>query len=265
VIGNPIRYFNTVNRYRDVIVAPDNKSFYVLSDDRNATQTLDGSESTKTLDNPGTVLYFKWIDPDLNIELDSAICQGTTIAFGELEISEGGAYEQVFTSVNGEDSTVLMQVHVIDTPVVDLGADLELVVGNTIELSVPAEYVNYQWSTGETSPKVLFTASAAGTYTVSVEVTNANGCVGSDQILLSVTDPLGLNKSGNWSVFPNPIQSSFQVDGVQAIERVTMLNLSGKEVKSWTPSKSYELSVTPPGVYLLLVNGRLVTKIIIDE
>ena len=47
IIGNPIRYFNTVNRYRDIIVTDDNKSFYVLSDDRGATQTSDGSESTK--------------------------------------------------------------------------------------------------------------------------------------------------------------------------------------------------------------------------
>ncbi len=55
--GAPRAYFATTNRYRAVAVAPDGRTFYVITDSENWTQGPDGLP-TNVLENPGTVLEF---------------------------------------------------------------------------------------------------------------------------------------------------------------------------------------------------------------
>ena len=58
--GEPIPYFKTINRYRDVAVGPDGRTFYVITDSANWTVGADGLP-TDVLENPGTVLEFTYI------------------------------------------------------------------------------------------------------------------------------------------------------------------------------------------------------------
>jgi PQQ-dependent dehydrogenase (s-GDH family) len=57
VIEEAVPYFKTTNRYRDVEVAPDRRTFYVITDSRNWTLGPDGIP-TDVLENPGTILEF---------------------------------------------------------------------------------------------------------------------------------------------------------------------------------------------------------------
>lgn len=49
--------FKTTNRYRDVAVNPDGRTFYVITDRQGATGSVDGG-ATSELENRGSVLEF---------------------------------------------------------------------------------------------------------------------------------------------------------------------------------------------------------------
>jgi PQQ-dependent dehydrogenase (s-GDH family) len=62
VAGPPIEVFKTTNRYRDIAVAPDQRTFYVVTD--NDGRTLDDKGApVRVVANPGAVLEFKYSAP----------------------------------------------------------------------------------------------------------------------------------------------------------------------------------------------------------
>ena len=61
--GEPIAYFKTTNRYRDVAVGPDGRTFYVITDSANWTLGPDDLP-TNELENPGTILEFRYTGSD---------------------------------------------------------------------------------------------------------------------------------------------------------------------------------------------------------
>ncbi len=63
LVGEPIPYFKTTNRYRDVAVGPDGRTFYVITDSGNWTLGPDGIP-TNVLENPGTILEFTYTGGD---------------------------------------------------------------------------------------------------------------------------------------------------------------------------------------------------------
>jgi PQQ-dependent dehydrogenase (s-GDH family) len=61
-VGAPVAYFKTVNRYRDIAVAPDGIHFYVATDGDGRTVGTDGA-LTRELANPNAVLEFVYGAP----------------------------------------------------------------------------------------------------------------------------------------------------------------------------------------------------------
>lgn len=59
VSGAAMPYFKTTNRYRDLAINPDGRTFYVITDNDNNTQDPAG-HPTATLDNPGALLTFTY-------------------------------------------------------------------------------------------------------------------------------------------------------------------------------------------------------------
>ena len=57
--GSPVAYFKTVNRYRDVVVAPDGLRLYVVTDVDGRSVDSTGA-LTRDLANPGAVLEFRY-------------------------------------------------------------------------------------------------------------------------------------------------------------------------------------------------------------
>jgi PQQ-dependent dehydrogenase (s-GDH family) len=58
-VGDPVAYFKTGNRYRDVAVSPDGRKIYVVTDSDSRTVGPDGV-LTRTLANPGAILEFTY-------------------------------------------------------------------------------------------------------------------------------------------------------------------------------------------------------------
>jgi len=64
-VGDPVVYFKTGNRYRDIVVAPDGLRLYLATDPAGRTVDLSGS-LTRELVNPGAVLEFRYEGPAHN-------------------------------------------------------------------------------------------------------------------------------------------------------------------------------------------------------
>jgi len=59
VVGGPIEYFKTTNRYRDLAVAPDQRTFYIITDNDGRTMDDKGAP-VRVVANPGAILEFKY-------------------------------------------------------------------------------------------------------------------------------------------------------------------------------------------------------------
>jgi PQQ-dependent dehydrogenase (s-GDH family) len=58
IVGDTMQLFYTQNRYRDIVIHPDGKSFFLITDQSGRTSTLNGLNATSTLQNPGAILRF---------------------------------------------------------------------------------------------------------------------------------------------------------------------------------------------------------------
>jgi len=56
--GDTLQHFYTPNRYRDIVVAPDGKTFYILTDETGRTSGPSGLTVESNLQNPGNILKF---------------------------------------------------------------------------------------------------------------------------------------------------------------------------------------------------------------
>lgn len=88
------------------------------------------------------------------------------------------------TDGNGCEAMDSANVTFFANPVVDLGADQQFCEGLTTLLDAGAGFTSYLWN-DFTTGQTLFVDGAvtgAGTFTYSVQVTDANGCIGNDEI-----------------------------------------------------------------------------------
>ncbi|NND08801.1 MAG: T9SS type A sorting domain-containing protein, partial [Saprospiraceae bacterium] len=58
VVGDTMQLFYTQNRYRDIAVHPNGKSFYLITDERGSTSDASGLNIMRTMVNPGAILKF---------------------------------------------------------------------------------------------------------------------------------------------------------------------------------------------------------------
>ena len=59
-VGEPEEVFRTTNRLRDMAIAPDGRTFYIVTDNNGRTLDPQG-QPTRSLDQPGSLLEFVWI------------------------------------------------------------------------------------------------------------------------------------------------------------------------------------------------------------
>lgn len=100
----------------------------------------------------------------------------------KIGIQTSGDYKVTITSSTGcsiLDSTVVA-VHPL--PVVNLGSDLDICPGNSVNLDAGNQGSTYSWNTSATSQSIM--ASNSGDY--SVLVTDSNGCQNSDTLHLTL-------------------------------------------------------------------------------
>ncbi|WP_430813612.1 T9SS type B sorting domain-containing protein [Carboxylicivirga sp. RSCT41] len=102
--------------------------------------------------------------------------------------TQTGTYSLTVWTSEGCSKTETIDITVMAAPVLSLD-DQTACEGNVAMLTAPAGYTSYNWSTGETSQSISVSSSA--TYTL--EVTDANGCVASDDVQVTFYEPLAID------------------------------------------------------------------------
>jgi hypothetical protein len=143
--------------------------------------------------------------PDPNLTGPAGLCPDDTItlqvgSFDQILWSNGstdtllsvdtpGLYSLTVTDNFGCSNTASTDIQAFTAPQPEIIGDTIICFGDAVPLLADIPYNTYQWSTGATTPAILFDTSGI----VTLSVTNAEGCTGSDSILISLNDSIALS------------------------------------------------------------------------
>lgn len=124
-------------------------------------------------------------------------------------------------------------------------------------------YVNSVLTESSASPSLFFDNEIVE---VVLEATSTIGCLNYDTLQLDFIPPLGVSKSGDISIYPNPTAGMASIVSPQSIEFLRVITISGKEVLRITSlNDAINLSSLSDGVYIIefeLTNGKERLKIL---
>ncbi|HRO75269.1 MAG TPA: GEVED domain-containing protein [Crocinitomicaceae bacterium] len=162
--------------------------------------------------------------PVVNLGLDTVICAGNTVTLNAqntgatftwsdnssaqtLAVTATGEYSVIVENANGciGKDTIVVTINAL--PIVNLGLDTAICAGATLTLDAQNTGSTFTWSDNSTAQTLAVTT--AGTY--SVTVTNANGCIAKDTVVVT-TNPLPT--AGSLSATNDVCAFDFGVTGV---------------------------------------------------
>ena len=173
-----------------------------------------------------------------------------------------------------ESSRTPAEVTLLPLPVVELGNDTSIETGTTLTLDA-GSFVQYSWSTGETTQTII--VDSAATYLV--EVTGNNGCTNSDSIAVTLFVDINEHSNGTIPVyaFPNPAKEEINLNILSSSTEnaiIKVIDAAGKEVMrndiklvSGINQMNLQISSIASGFYYLQVltkNNSRVMKIVIQ-
>ena len=97
-------------------------------------------------------------------------------------------------------------------------------------------------------------AAGLGTHTISYSYTDGNGCSASasETILVDACAALSEQENDGFRVYPNPANGSFVISFEGTIDRVCLMDLSGRTIKTYGEKlQEYEIKDVPAGMYVL--------------
>jgi len=159
-------------------------------------------------------------------------------------------------------------VHVNPIPTVNLGIDTILKLTHTITLDAGAGFTNYLWndSTTNQSKQIVGSVAGVGTHNYYVDVTDSNGCQGSDTIVVEVIDDTGINFKNHLSsisLIPNPANAQLNIefqnikpDFPVEIELYNSMGALVKVVHFKQNESCVDVSDLPQGFYIVAVQSK---------
>ena len=215
-----------------------NENGFEVSEAGTYTQTLQTANGCDSI-----VTLTLNVNPIYNTELTATICQGQTYTENGFNVSEAGVYTQTHASVNGCDSIVTLTVSV--NPTFD----------TTINATINA---------GETYAEFGFNESEAGTYVQNLQT--ENGCDSTITLNLTVNSSLyDVVEFAELSIYPNPTRGKVTFN--QAIDKIEVIDLSGKTLQTYENANEINSEALPAGVYHLrmTIEDKTTTRKIIKE
>ena len=201
----------------------------------------------------------------------SGTCGGTTLGTGtSITVTPTTTTNYYVRGEGGNCSTLSTCSSVFTVTVNASPSSTTSLSGST--LTATQASATYQWIDcnngnqnipGATSQS--FTPLISGNYAVKVTL---NGCeVTSTCTQVNVLNNDEFSKLG-LTLFPNPAQNYFVIEGENQIEKIEIYNLLGQKVKSFTqPSTQYTIDELSSGTYIIEAtteNGVAKTKLVIE-
>ena len=157
-------------------------------------------------------------------------------------------------------------ISVLETPVINLGPDTVICHHLVYHLDAQNEGDTYSWSTGADTQSIDVDrdmADSNGDALISVDVSNASGCMSSDEVLIHFKDCTGIDElsAEEIQLMPNPNNGHFMLEIPETnseIISMSIRNSLGKEVMNQPVSKTenqmhINLSSLANGVYYLVL------------
>ncbi len=151
---------------------------------------------------------------------------------------------------------------------VDLGDDIQSIIGQSEVLDATTTDATYSWSTDESSATITVTTS--GTYWVEITV---GECTARDTVIVDFVTSIWNNQNKfEFSLYPNPISNSgyLKINSVEDSNLdITVLDLIGKQIQAFDVQLSigenlipFELSNVAKGTYILNleINGEKASR-----
>ena len=175
-------------------------------------------------------------------ELSATICEGASLDFGGINITNSGVYTQTFTAVNGTDSIVTLTVTV--NPSYNIVIDTVL-------------------NEGDVYTENGFNESEIGTYVQYFQT--IEGC---DSIItLNILSSVSLLdvEYEELSFYPNPTDSKITFSST--IERIEVIDLTGRCVLTFSNAREINIESLPSGAYYLRLtnNDKAIMRKVIKE
>jgi len=250
-----------------IFIWSNGETSQVIHVNSSGTYFVSVSNECQTKTDSITVSVFELF---LNLGNDTSICDGSVLLLdaghpgsfyhwstGEttetIEVTASDAYAVTITHYCGDLSDVI-NVSVIPSPVVELGADTFIInPGQYVTLNAGPGFAGYHWSTGAITQTI--TVNSQGYYYVTV--TGDNGCKDFDHTFVEVRT--GIDEKYPYdaiSVFPNPAGNMVYVTGKIVLSTAELFNSLGKMVASGKISHKtiiIDTSDLSNGIYFLRV------------
>jgi hypothetical protein len=185
---------------------------------------------------------------------------------------QSGAYSVEVTSPIGCSAlSAPVQVYIHPAPLVNLGNDTAMLPGQTVILNAGAGFNSYLWSTGATTQTINASSATVAVINYWVQVTDNNGCKGSDTIQINFTNNIvvsDLKLKREMRFTPNPTDGLIiiHLSGVPCGDiEMEIFSQDGKKVHqekynfdSNLQTIQLDLRHLQEGIYLLRVAGNQV-------
>ncbi len=170
------------------------------------------------------------------------------------------------TDINGCTNTATETVTVLDVPTVQF----VLPFNDICVYAAPYTLTEGTPSGGTYSgPGVtgnVFDPSVVGigSWVLTYEYTDANGCWGIQDFILEVTACAGVNENEaiNYSIYPNPAQGNFTIVSEVEFDAIELRDINGRLIESINSNELVNISKLSSGVYFIEMNyeGQLYTE-----
>lgn len=188
---------------------------------------------------------------------------------------ETGSYSITLTATNsstGQSDSFSSTLVVFPNPTVDIGPDTTITTSQNLTLNAGPGFASYLWQDGSTTAFLQIDGSqlSPGEYTYSVTVTNAQGCEGTDEVVITITDPSGVEETPlfpAFRVYPNPARDYLNLETLAPITHLQWLDLTGRLLfeENEVDALTTRVPALPKGLYLLKAySGQFVFSRLIE-
>lgn len=228
----------------------------------DTTQLSSGCDSVHCI----AVLLKPGIDTTLTLD---TICEGESVIFENMSIAEAGLHCVSYPGQGGCDSTVCLNLTVIDTPLFEFLVPDTFILGNVLQLSIePGAFDSILWFGGNitglctNSPVCTDSLTEGGEYQYQVTAWNANGCQGSASQTVVAIPECNPEKAEVPNVFtPNndQVNDTFSIvsQGSELVEEMKIWNRFGQLVYKgrgpWNGKQNGEPAESDVYIYLIKV------------
>lgn len=202
-------------------------------------------------------------NPD-TVELNISICQGENYQ----GYNEAGTYYFNETATNGCDSVTKISLTVNELPTFSLGNDTTINSNDTLVISSDNVFDSYLWNTNVTTQSITVKGNEAGIgeHNYWLKVTDINGCVNSDTIIITVDESNFVDnfKRNSIKVYPNPSRDFINIEFDNKFNSsllVEIYTINGTKVyknsiNGNSLNDQINLSNLPNGIYLLSIKTK---------